>query len=316
MTGCRRANQVDADLAGLLGSERGLDHVGIAVRDLEAARETFQQRLGFGVLEDGKLPNGIQNTNYYFEDSTYLETLNAWDPDKVRWLVEFLGRGEGVAFAALSTSSVDRTVAFLEGRGIKTSAPISGTIQTASDQGPVGERWKTLYFTGSPLPSNPLFFIAYAQPQRQIDLRKFEDARKNGNIIKHPNTAVGLKGVWLAVPELAPAVQAFARVGLDSLGSFNEPRLGATGEIIAAGAGKILLAAPTSSTGAIADELRRRGGPGLFGVSIEVTHLPVAEGFVARASVAPVASARGVLGISVWVPPAIAHGAWLEFFQP
>ena len=77
--------------AYLAGSERGLDHVGIAVQDLAAARETFQQRLGFGILEDGKLPNGIQNTNYYFEDSPIWRLSMPWDPDKVRWLVEFLG---------------------------------------------------------------------------------------------------------------------------------------------------------------------------------------------------------------------------------
>ena len=66
----------------LFAGERGLDHVGIAVKDLTAARQTFNGALGFGGFEEGRLPNGIANLNYYFEDSTYLETLNAWSAGK------------------------------------------------------------------------------------------------------------------------------------------------------------------------------------------------------------------------------------------
>jgi hypothetical protein len=160
------------------------------------------------------------------------------------------------------------------------------------------------------------FFIAYAQPQRDRDLEKLETARRSGKIFKHPNTALGIKGVWLAVPDLDAALKELTPVGLASVARFEEPRLGAVGAILEAGQGKLLVVAPATGDGAVAELLRRRGGAGLLGVSIEVAQLSVARGFVMRAVGAPVPTARGALGASVLVPPSTAHGAWLELFQP
>ena len=50
----------------LLGGEVGIDHVGIAVRDLAAATRVYTEVLGFGLPQHGKLPTGIQNTNFFF----------------------------------------------------------------------------------------------------------------------------------------------------------------------------------------------------------------------------------------------------------
>jgi hypothetical protein len=312
-TACSKTPRISAET--LLGGERGLDHVGLAVQDLAAARKTFHDTLGFGAMIPGRLPNGIQNENYYFEDSTYLETLTAWDSQKAKWLADFTAVREGPVFLALAIGSTDATAAFLAGRGVKTGAPISGTIQTAGDTGSPKELWRTMFFDGAPLPGSPLFFIAYGQPKRGEDLRKLDEARASGHIYRHPNTAVGVKAAWLAVPDLALAVKAFDDVGMKALGAFEEPRLGARGRIIEAGQGRILLVTPTTPDGAVATLLKERGKASLLGFSIEVRRLSAVQRLVLAATGQPVASQSGALGMSVFVGPTMAHGAWMEFFE-
>lgn len=315
--GCKRPPTPAAPAAGsLLGGERGLDHVGIAVRDLAAARATFHDALGFGAAEAGRLPNGIANINYYFEDSTYLETLTAADPQKARWIAQLTARGETTAFAALAVASAEETAAFLAAHGLKTQPPIPGTLQTARDDAGA-ERWRTLFFDGTPLPGNPIFFIAYAQPARAAHLRALDEAVRSARVYRHPNGALGVKAAWLAVPALAPAVQAFAAAGLPALDAFVEPRLGARGRALDAGSGKLLLVEPDPAipNGAVAAFLRARGDAGLLGLSIEVARLGTAQLFVARATGKPAPPARGALGASIFVGPETAHGAWLELFE-
>jgi catechol 2,3-dioxygenase-like lactoylglutathione lyase family enzyme len=289
--------------------ERGLDHVGIAVKDLDAARATFHDGLGFGGMESGRLPNGIQNINYYFEDSTYLETLTAWDAQKAGWLADFVAKHEGESFAVLSVSSAQQTKEFLDGRGTKTGAPIEGSIQTARSN---GGHWQTLFFDHSPLPADPIFFIAYPPEVRAKNLAKLAEAVRSGKIYKHPNGALGVKAAWLAVSDLDAAVKSFEAIGMPADAAISEPRLGAKGRTIDAGQGKIFLVTPSTPDGEVAKLLKERGGPGLMGLSIEVSILGVAQGFVARFTSKPALTGAGVLGQSVWV---FAHGSWLELFQ-
>jgi hypothetical protein len=293
----------------MLGGEHGLDHVGIAVHDLDAAKAIFHDGLGFGAMVPGKLANGIENINYYFEDSTYLETLTAYDPQKATQVAGFLQHGEGTIFAALSIASPEGTRAFFSKRGIKLGKPIPGGIKTEASS------WSTLFFEGSPLPGNPFFFIAYSQPARDDNLSKLQAAVKSGKVYKHPNGALGIKAAWLAVPDLDAAVKQFEAAGMPAGAAFTESRLGGIGRVIEAGQGKILLIAPAASDSAVSSFLQQRGGPGLIGLSIEVSLLGVAQKFAARAAGKKMPASAGALGQSIWIEPSVTHGAWLELFQ-
>jgi catechol 2,3-dioxygenase-like lactoylglutathione lyase family enzyme len=286
----------------MLGGEHGLDHVGIAVRDLNAAKAIFHDGLGFGAMVSGKLANGIENLNYYFEDSTYLETLSGSDPAKAH---------EGVIFAALSIANPEGTTAYFSKRGIKLGQPIAGSIKTERETA----SWQTLFFDGPALPGNPFFFIAYSQPARDDNLGKLQAAVKSGKVYKHPNGALGIKAAWLAVPDLDAAVKQFEAAGMPAGASFTESRLGGIGRMIDAGQGKILLIAPAASDSAVSNFLQQRGGPGLLGLSIEVSLLGVAQKFAARAAGKKMPAAAGALGQSIWIEPSVTHGAWLELFQ-
>ena len=71
----------DASHSILFGSRHGIDHVGIAVRDLETAKKTYRDVLGFAVFAGGKHPNGTRNSGPALE-SGYLELITFWDRTK------------------------------------------------------------------------------------------------------------------------------------------------------------------------------------------------------------------------------------------
>jgi hypothetical protein len=273
-------------------------------------------KLGFGGFEEGHLPNGIENVNYYFEDGTYLETLTAWDVQRAAWLAKFTSDREGPVFFALATSSLDDTTAFLARHGIHTGPQIPGSISTAHDDPGTTpkELWRTMFVDSGTLPGDPLFFIGYAQPQRSTHLARLEEARRSGHIRHHPNGAIGIKSVWLAVKDLNGAADKFAAFGLPAGEAFPVPALGAMARNIKAGHGSIVLLAPAGE-GAINAHLQDRG-PSLCGVSIQVARLGSAQKLIVSRGGKPAPEVAGPSGPhSILIEPGIAHGAWIELFE-
>lgn len=306
----------EASPKGLLGGERGLDHVGVAVRDLRAAQDSFQRRLGFERPIPGHLPNGLDNVNFYFEDATYLEALTPYDPAKADWLAWFLAHhGEGGNFVVLSARSASDTAAFLRQRGFATAAPTEGSIQI--EGGRPGGRWRTLFFDRSPLPGSPLYFIEYPKGPRAKFLQQLEDPAIVRRSFYHRNTAVGLRAVWLAVADLDEAVRRYAAIGLPPGRPWESAALHARGQVLFAGRGALLLLSP-SGPGPVQDFLARRG-PGVLGFSIAVRELKTAQQVVAKGlalpPARPAASAlyAGAFGNSFLVSD--VHGAYVEFTE-
>lgn len=87
----------------------GLDHVPIAVRDLEAAAETYR-RLGFALKPGRPHDNGIRNQHVKFPDGTELELITApeaRDPLTTTYRTH-LEAGDGPAFLALYAPDASR----------------------------------------------------------------------------------------------------------------------------------------------------------------------------------------------------------------
>ncbi len=305
------ASAAPADRAStLLGGERGLDHVGVGVKNLEDAARDYQDVLGFGRPIEGKLPNGIRNMNYYFGNATYLETLNTWDRSKAKWLADFTDKHEGGVFAVLSAFSQEDTKKFLAGKNIHVGDPISGTIQTGHEDAMPGELWKTFYLDRGTLPGNPFFFIAYGREGRDEFLHKIEDPAIRAKF-RHKNTALGLHTVWIAVEDLAAATAAYEALGLSRGRAFDDPALGAKCQAIVAGIGEIWLMAPSSPGSKVAEFLRERGAASILGVTIEVGSVGQAAKVIGPRLDVP--TYDGALGQAIRVGPEVAHGIWIEF---
>ncbi len=306
----------DADprATSLLGGERGLDHVGVAVKDLDATTHVYHDLLGFNRPVEGRLPNGLRNVNYYFSDATYLETLVYWDRVKAKWLADFTDAHSGALFAVVSAYSPDATTAFLSARGIQIGAPISGTIQTAGEDAAPPEKWKTFFLPKGTLPGDPLYFIAYKRDEREAFLSQLDDPRARRQFL-HKNTALGMRAVWFAVPDLEAASRAYESIGLPRKRDFDDPTLAAKGRAFGAGAGEIWLLAPSAPDGKTALFLAERGGPGIMGITLAAGSISVAAKVIGEGTGAAMTTYDGQLGTSIRVGPELTLGVWLEFSQ-
>ena len=110
-----------------------LDHVVIAVRDLDAATEDYTAIFGRQPSWRGAHPQyGTANTLYRI-DNTYIELLALADGGKRkdgRWageLSRFLERGEGVYALALGTDDVNRAVREIRDNGFEVQDPADGS---------------------------------------------------------------------------------------------------------------------------------------------------------------------------------------------
>ena len=295
------ANPLQPQSPSLLGNERGVDHVGIAVKDLEAARKTYHERLGFDRPIAGTLPNGIKNINYYFEDATYLETLTHTDRKKSRLAGQLYRSAQRRLVPGASIFSVQQTTDFLSQRGFAMAPPVPGMIHVEGQKEATKHMWQTLFFKHPPLPGDPLYFIAYQRNDREQFLGKLTDKAIRRRYFRHANTALGIKAVAIAVTDLTRAAKAYQAVGLTAGDRFSDPRLGASGQRFAAGQGEILLLGAEDPQGRVATFLKQRG-PGIIGLSIQVASLLVVQRLISKNLRASITSYAGLLGKSVSRP--------------
>jgi choline dehydrogenase-like flavoprotein/catechol 2,3-dioxygenase-like lactoylglutathione lyase family enzyme len=302
----------------LIGGERGLDHVGVAVRDLDGAAKVYQHALGFGNPQPGRLPNGLQNVNFYFGNNTYLELLTVYDRAKNRWVASFIDSFEkGAMFLVLSVASAAEATAFLKKRGHPVGKPAPGRIEGGGLGRGKKPMWHTLYFDKSPLPgySGIVYFIAYDRELRDFVREKTKSEKIRRRSFSHPNTALGMRSTWMAVKDLKAARQAYESIGLPAVRDFEMDRLGARGVEITAGDGAILLLEAKAPDSRVTPFIRRRKGEGIIGVSIEVEDLATARALIQRGTKQKLPTYDGLYGQSILVPAEIAYDVWLELFQ-
>lgn len=298
----------------LLGGERGFDHVGVAVRDLQGASKAYRA-LGFGDPQPGTLPNGLKNVNFYFGDTTYLELVTYYDRNKNPWIAGFIDRyGKGAMFLVLCVYSHPETAAFLLRRRIEIGDPIAGSIEAPGLQRSDGPMWHTFFFKRSPLPGDNVYFIAYQRGLRNFILSRIKNERARRQAFSHPNTALGLRSAWMAVRNLEAARGAYASIGLQPGRRVAIPQLQADGMEIEAGQGSILLLQPTGKQGPVSGFLSRRT-EGIVGVSIEVEDLAAARRLIENNTRQSLKEYRGFFGRSILVPPQLTCDVWLELFQ-
>lgn len=108
-----------------------MDHLGIAVHDLDSTVAVYRDRLGFTIGRQGKHPGGAANAAIKFKNKTYLELITVYEREKAAKSeadrVEFLDKHEGALFVGLQVSSADQAAAYLRARGYEIAGPNGGT---------------------------------------------------------------------------------------------------------------------------------------------------------------------------------------------
>lgn len=180
--------QVPPDPCTAPNARVGIDHVVIAVNDLEEAAGTYR-RLGF-ILKEGRLhANGLENRHVEFGDGTELELMSVSGTprdDMASGYASFLRDGEGGAYLALE--------------GVQ-EAVLSAAAEVGIAAEPLNAgAFRYVTFSDPGLAS--LFFVEYDGPASDPDSTSL-----------HENGAEGVGLVWLeASPELGELLSALGAV--------------------------------------------------------------------------------------------------------
>lgn len=303
----------------LLGGARGVDHVGIAVRDLDSCIELYRNRLGFTISDRATLPGGAANAGVHFKNKTFLELISVYDRERASKsatnLVPFLDKHQGTLFVGIAVESVEQAAAYLRGRGFEVGGPMGGTMTPDGAQETLPELWKTIWFRKPFDPGENLFFIQYGPHEVWSKVEeKYPQFKQDPAKSVHANGALRLHAVWMSVENLGDSTKAYESIGLVRGTKMTLSAIGASAQEIRAGNGAILLLTPDAPGGHLQEFMADRG-QAVMGVSIEVEDIERTRAVLKERLHQELAVYSGAFGKSVLVPGQLAAGAWIEFFQ-
>src|SRR5215470_11823575 len=137
-----------------------LDHLVIAVRDLDAATETYTELLGRAPSWHGSHPAwGTANTLFRLSN-TYLELLSPVGTGGLAdWLrVHIEARGEGPYALAFGTDDAAACAAALRARGLPAAEPLDGSGRAGSG---AERRWRNVFLHPEDTRGTQLFAIQH-----------------------------------------------------------------------------------------------------------------------------------------------------------
>ena len=180
---------------------RGIDHVVIAVRDLDRAEAQYR-RLGFALTPRGHhVKLGSYNHCAMFAED-YLELLGQGTQARPA-LERFLRTREGIAGVALRTGDARRTFAEIRKLGLKAAEPVDFGRPVDTPDGKREARFATTELDNAALAGVRVFFCEHKTPEL-VWLPQY---------LAQPNGVIGLAGVTVV-----DAGGAFAHIFKRALG--------------------------------------------------------------------------------------------------
>jgi len=290
-----------------MNSSVKLDHIGVAIKDLERGREAYE-RLGFTLtprsIHRGSPtpgapvePFGSGNHCAMFHEG-YLEVVGLTDPAIFSNIKSLVARYEGAHIVAFGVGSADGTYKELSGRGI----PIQAARQLERDAafGPRGDQtrhaaFRNMYFDAAVYPESRLLYIEHLT----------RDVLWQPHLLEHPNGVVALRDVFLCTPDAPAAAQKYSTL----FGVAAQPA--GEGEWrIALAHGYVWIATPAAwarrAPGAATPPL-----PAPAGIGFKVKSLVVTRALLAKNGV----TVHDGLDGGIWVGPGEACGTAIYFFD-
>jgi catechol 2,3-dioxygenase-like lactoylglutathione lyase family enzyme len=224
---------------------KGIDHVVIAVADLERAIAGFKE-LGFTVVRGGRHPGlGTHNALIAFADGAYFELIAFQVQTSPHPWFTAVRKGGGLADFCMQTDNLDGDVAAFKRAGARIGEPFA-----MERQRPDGYTVKwVLSVTQPPSAAVVPFLIRDVTPRDERVPRQRD----------HLNGASGIRALTIAVRDVAGA-QAFYERVLGTRGrQIRRDDLGAAGAAVFAGPHELQFVAPVSGRGQVARWLRSRG---------------------------------------------------------
>lgn len=261
---------------------QGLDHIPLAVADLEQASERFQA-LGFTLKPGRPHANGLRTAHAKFADGSELELIspppaNAPGSDRLaRAYRRHLQSGDGPAFVAL----------------------YSRNLQELSDR----------LATSGVTPSADLGYLAFEPPHRLRHIffgsRTVSPTDRPEHFV-HANGAQGLSRVWLAGDDLGPEAELFRSLGATIVGEARPVPQPIPLQVALFGEAEILF---------LPGERQTVSGRRIIGATVRTEELGKVRSALSQAGIETSLVVPDAGGASLFVPPHQAHGLWLEFRQ-
>lgn len=252
----------------------GLDHIVIAVSNLEAAIASYRD-LGFTVIPGGRHPVGTYNGLISFADGSYIEIIAFYreNPDHRWW--KPLQRGGGLVDFCMQTDDLAGDTAKLRNAGVEIDDPVPW-----SRARPDGYQLKWLLsLAREPHRGVAPFLIQDETPRSERVPQRFD----------HQNGARGIGTVTVAVDDLPNVAGWYKSVlGYDGAAVRRE-ELNAAGMRFTVGPHTFEFVKPVAEKGPLTDWMKLRG-PSPFSVTLRTS--------------------SGRVGP---LDPALTHGAHLSF---
>tara|TARA_Y100000588_G_scaffold67476_1_gene68350 strand:- start:9726 stop:10625 length:900 start_codon:yes stop_codon:yes gene_type:complete len=182
-----------------------IDHVLIAVRDLQQTAETFN-RLGFTVTPEGLHPGRGSRNRLVVFDQEYLELISITDPTLPLFrpnMAEFLSSREGLFIFSIGTTNIQNDFMKFKSRGIDINETLYGARH--SSDGDMEYSWIQCEINPLELPGSQTFLI-----QHDHSIKQRYKVPNNPWI--HQNGALGIYNLTLAVTDSEKAANRWQTV--------------------------------------------------------------------------------------------------------
>jgi cbb3-type cytochrome c oxidase subunit III len=306
----------------LMGLGFGISSATLLVNDLKAAREYYADSLGFDMPKPDKFDTifdaGI-STSIYFPDLSTIEFLYVADTARVKnehaFIKSFLKEHEGVRMYALSSSSADTTNTWLTAQGFTTDSVRSYRTTTEPPKGwdwdDGGPEAHSVDFDSINPPAHlPQFVERIGEDYKEMQNEWTTYYGYGRSFAKHPNGAVGISALKIAVDDLKTARVEFKKMGFAELDA--DPATN-TARFKLYRNQELQLVAPQSPEDEISKFLKTRGS-GVFAITFEVENLDSTNTFIKKRLPVEALQTDSLPG-RLTVLQEFAYGVQLEFIQ-
>ncbi len=222
---------------------RGIDHVVIAVAELEAAIKRYTES-GFTVVRGGRHNIGTHNALVAFADGSYLELIAFLNPRPGHPWHAALEKGGGIVDFCMQTDDLAADLEALRRAGAKMTG-----LSPMTRERPDGYRVSWLLAIPEPRFNGQVPFLIKDDTPRDERVPR-ERSHRNG--------VTGLRSLTVAVEDPGATSRLYARVLGRPGAPVQRPDLDAAGVAFAVGPHQVDLLAPKGS-GPLADFIRARG---------------------------------------------------------
>jgi len=259
----------------------GIDHVVIAVRDLDRARAVFE-RLGFTLTPRGVHTLGSQNHCVMFERDYFELLAPPRAHPAMQYYNDFLAKGDGLAAIALATDDANAAYTTLRESGVEAEAPLDFARPVALPEGARDAAFRIVQLPADQTPGCRMFLCQHFT----------RDVVWRPEYQRHALGATGLAAVAVVVEDPARAAPSYTRI-FDT-----RPAPIAEGLRIDTGSAPIALAARGKLGRRLAGaELPARPRPFVAALFIRVADRAVAADTLRKGGFAPVALPDGAYAV-------------------